>query len=208
MKQFAPLFRRQTPGVERFRFVHVGLRASLSTLERKQGMLRAILLTASTIWQRKVALSIAMSYVAPKVGQIIPWGDRRWLIRVYLGRDRAQITLNEYLDRWRETAVKPRVREKTYPDYESHAAPIHPAEPVGKATGRLSIMPFGHDQVVRDRPDRLQQFQDVGSLWFRNHAVPQRGRIMFASRYSACLKSRPPRAYRSRYTWMGEDSGA
>jgi hypothetical protein len=88
MKQFAPLFRRQTPGVERFRFVHVGLRASLSTLERKQGMLRAILLTASTIWQRKVALSIAMSYVAPKVGQIIAWGDRRWLIRVYLGRDR------------------------------------------------------------------------------------------------------------------------
>ena len=61
MKQFAPLFRRQTPGVERFRLVHVVLRASLSTLERKQGMLRAILLTALTIWQRNVALSIAMS---------------------------------------------------------------------------------------------------------------------------------------------------
>jgi Phage integrase, N-terminal SAM-like domain len=91
-----------------------------------------------------------------KVGQIIARGDRRWLIRVYLGRDRetnkrnyhnrtihgsmreaqayltrklrerdlgrdlegAKITLNEYLDRWIQTAVKPRVREKTCQDYE------------------------------------------------------------------------------------------
>ena len=37
-----------------------------------------------------------------------------------LGRDLegAKITLNEYLDRWFETAVKPRVREKTCQDYE------------------------------------------------------------------------------------------
>jgi hypothetical protein len=94
--------------------------------------------------------------MARKVGQIIARGDRRWLIRVYLGRDRetnkrryhnrtihgpmreaqayltrrlrerdlgrdlegAKITLNEYLDRWLETAVKPRVREKTCQDYE------------------------------------------------------------------------------------------
>ena len=93
--------------------------------------------------------------MARKVGQIIARGDRRWLIRVYLGRDHetkkrkyhnrtihgpmreaqayltrklrerelgrdlegAKITLNEYLDRWIETAVKPRVREKTYQDY-------------------------------------------------------------------------------------------
>ena len=91
-----------------------------------------------------------------KVGQIIARGDRRWLIRVYLGRDRetkkrnyhnrtihgpmreaqayltrksrerdlgrdlegTKIILNEYLDRWLETAVKPRVREKTCQDYE------------------------------------------------------------------------------------------
>ena len=83
--------------------------------------------------------------MARKVGQIIARGDRRWLIRVYLGRDHetkkrnyhnrtihgrmreaqayltkklrerdlgrdlegAKITLNEYLDRWLETAVKP-----------------------------------------------------------------------------------------------------
>src|SRR5436190_20292659 len=38
-----------------------------------------------------------------------------------LGRDLegAKITLNEYLDPWIETAVKPRVREKTCQDYES-----------------------------------------------------------------------------------------
>jgi len=37
-----------------------------------------------------------------------------------LGRDfeGAKITLSEYLDRWLETAVKPRVREKTRQDYE------------------------------------------------------------------------------------------
>jgi hypothetical protein len=89
--------------------------------------------------------------MARKVSQIIARGGRRWLIRVYLGRDRetkkrnyhnrtiygsmreaqayltrklrerdlgrdlegAKITLNEYLDRWIQTAVKPRVREKT-----------------------------------------------------------------------------------------------
>src|SRR6266496_3734490 len=94
--------------------------------------------------------------MARKVGQIIARGDRRWLTRVYLGRDHetnkrnyhnrtihgsmkeaqtyltrklrerdlgrdlegAKITFNEYLDRWLETAVKARVREKTCQDYE------------------------------------------------------------------------------------------
>ena len=37
-----------------------------------------------------------------------------------LGRDPegSKITLNEYLDRWLETPVRPRVREKTYQDYQ------------------------------------------------------------------------------------------
>jgi integrase len=94
--------------------------------------------------------------MARKVGQIIARGDRRWLIRVYLGRDHqtkrrnyhnrtihgsmreaqayltrklrerdlgrdlegARITLNEYLDRWLGTAVGPRVRPKTFQDYQ------------------------------------------------------------------------------------------
>jgi integrase len=94
--------------------------------------------------------------MARKVGQIIARGDRRWLIRVYLGRDHetnkrnyhnrtihgpmreaqayltrklrerdlgrdlegAKISLNEYLDRWLETAVRPRVRAKTFQDYK------------------------------------------------------------------------------------------
>lgn len=88
--------------------------------------------------------------------QIIARGDSRWLIWVYLGRDRetskrkyhnrtihgslreaqayltkrlrerdlgrdlegAKITLNEFLDRWFDVAVRPRVREKTGQDYE------------------------------------------------------------------------------------------
>jgi integrase len=94
--------------------------------------------------------------MARKVGQIIARGDRRRLIRVYLGRDHqtkkrtyhnrtihgsmreaqgyltrklrerdlgrdlegTKITLNEYLDRWLETAAEPRVRPKTFQDYQ------------------------------------------------------------------------------------------
>ena len=90
-----------------------------------------------------------------KVGQIIARGDRRWLVRVYLGHDREtrkrtyhnrtvygplrraqeyltrrlherdlsrgveglQVTVEEFLDHWLKTAVKPKVRAKTYSDY-------------------------------------------------------------------------------------------
>ena len=90
-----------------------------------------------------------------KVGQIIARGERRWLIRIYLGRDREtrkrtyhnrtihgslrhaqaylirrlherdlsrgveglQVTVDEFLDHWLKTAVRPKVRAKTYSDY-------------------------------------------------------------------------------------------
>jgi hypothetical protein len=90
-----------------------------------------------------------------KVGQITARGERRWLIRVYLGRDREtrkrtyhnrtiygslgqaqayltrklherdlsrgveglQVTVDEFLDHWLKTAVRPKVRGKTYSDY-------------------------------------------------------------------------------------------
>ena len=90
-----------------------------------------------------------------KVGQIIARGERRWLVRVYLGRDREtrkrtyynrtvygslrhaqayltrrlherdlsrgveglQVTVDEFLDHWLKTAVKPKVRAKTHRDY-------------------------------------------------------------------------------------------
>ncbi|HZQ20480.1 MAG TPA: tyrosine-type recombinase/integrase [Terriglobales bacterium] len=90
-----------------------------------------------------------------KVGQIIARGERRWLVRVYLGRDREtrkrtyhnrtvygslrnaqqyltrrlhdrdlsrgveglQVTVDEFLDHWLKTAVKPKVRDKTHSDY-------------------------------------------------------------------------------------------
>ena len=96
-----------------------------------------------------------------KVGQIIARGERRWLVRVYLGRDREtrrrtyhnrtiygslrhaqayltrrlherdlcrgveglQVTVDEFLDHWLKTAVRPKVRAKTYGDY----AAIRPA---------------------------------------------------------------------------------
>jgi len=111
--------------------------------------------------------------MARKVGQIISRGDRRWLIRVYLGRNRetqkrnyhnrtihgpmreaqayltrelrerdlgrdlegAKITLNEYLDRWIQTAVKPRVREKDVAGLRRHAAALHPTSPGRKSIG-------------------------------------------------------------------------
>jgi len=90
-----------------------------------------------------------------KVGQIIARGERRWLVRVYLGRDRdtrkrtyqnrtvygslrhaqayltrklherdlsrgvegLQVSVDEFLDHWLKTAVKPKVRGKTCSDY-------------------------------------------------------------------------------------------
>ena len=96
-------------------------------------------------------------HLARKTGQIVGRGGHRWLVRVFLGRDRetrqrpyhsrtvhgpirqaqsylnrvlrehdlgrhvegAEITLDEYLDRWLETAAKPRLREKSYRSYES-----------------------------------------------------------------------------------------
>ena len=94
--------------------------------------------------------------MARKRGQIVTRGDRRWLVRVYLGRDsntgrrkyhnrtirgalrEAQQYLNkrlrerdeerdcegsaisctEYFDRWLQMAAKPKLREKSFRDYE------------------------------------------------------------------------------------------
>lgn len=92
-----------------------------------------------------------------KTGQIIARAEHRWLVRVYVGRNRethkrkyynktiygslrqaqahltkklherdlcrgvegVQVTLNEFLDHWLKTAAKPKLREKTYLDYEA-----------------------------------------------------------------------------------------
>ena len=91
-----------------------------------------------------------------RLGQIVSRGRQRWLVRVFLGRDRgtrkrryhnrtvhgsarraqeyltrilrerdlgrglegSEITLNEFLDRWLETAAKPKLREKSYRSYD------------------------------------------------------------------------------------------
>lgn len=95
--------------------------------------------------------------ISRRLGQIVSRGRQRWLVRIFLGRDRdtrrrryynrtvhgtarraqeyltkmlrerdlgrglegAEITLDEFLDRWLETAAKPRLREKSYRGYES-----------------------------------------------------------------------------------------
>lgn len=93
--------------------------------------------------------------MARRLGQIVSRGRQRWLIRVFLGRDRetrkrryhnrtvhgparraqetltrmlrerdlgrglegSELTLNEFLDRWLETAARPKLREKSYRSY-------------------------------------------------------------------------------------------
>ena len=95
--------------------------------------------------------------MARKTGQIVGRGRHRWLVRVFLGRDRetrrrrylsrtvhgpvrqaqsylnkvlrerdlgrqvegVTVTLDEFLDRWLDTAAKPKLREKSYHSYES-----------------------------------------------------------------------------------------
>lgn len=90
-----------------------------------------------------------------RLGQLVSRGRQRWLIRVFLGRDRdtrrrryhnrtihgsarraqeyltkmlrerdlgrglegSEITLGEFLDRWLETAAKPRLRRKSFKSY-------------------------------------------------------------------------------------------
>ena len=140
--------------------------------------------------------------MARKVGQIIARGDRRWLIRVYLGRDRetnkrnyhnrtihgsmreaqayltrklrerdlgrdlegATITLNEYLDRWLETAVKPRVREKTCQDYKGMLRRyIRPClgERVLAAMRPLDIQATYHQMIERGLSARTVHYTHV-----------------------------------------------
>jgi len=98
--------------------------------------------------------------VTRKLGQIIPRGKDRWMVRISLGCDQAtgrrryfnrtvtgshrsaqqflsaqileraesrelvggDLPLNQYLDRWLTLAAKPRVRAKTFRDYESMLA--------------------------------------------------------------------------------------
>jgi integrase len=95
--------------------------------------------------------------LARKTGQIVGRGPRRWLVRIFLGRDhqtrrrrylsrtvhgpvrQAQsylnkvlrerdlgcrvegvtVTLDEFLDRWLETAAKSKLRDKSYESYKS-----------------------------------------------------------------------------------------
>lgn len=98
--------------------------------------------------------------MARKLGQIVPRGENRWLVRVSLGRDPetrrrkyhnrtisgslrtvqrflnsrleereevkkfpgSDLTLSQYLDRWLTLAARPRLRAKSYLDYQALVA--------------------------------------------------------------------------------------
>ncbi len=100
--------------------------------------------------------SFGGAFLPRRLGQIVKRGRQRWLIRVFLGRERetrkrryhnrtvhgsarraqeyltqmlrerdlgrglegSEITLGEFLDRWLETAAKPKLREKSYRSYD------------------------------------------------------------------------------------------
>jgi hypothetical protein len=140
--------------------------------------------------------------MARKVGQIIARGDRRWLIRVYLGRDHetkkrnyhnrtihgsmraaqeyltrklrerdlgrdlegARITLNEYLDRWLETAARPRVRPKTFQDYQGmlqrYVRPVL-GERVLTALRPLDLQAMYQNMTERDLSARTIRYAHV-----------------------------------------------
>jgi integrase len=124
-----------------------------------------------------------------KTGQIIARGDGRWLVRVYLGRDREtrkrsyhnrtiysslrlaqayltrrlherdlsrgveglQVSVDEFLDHWLKTAVKPKARQKTYSDYAAMLGRyIRPA--IGaRMLSALSPLEIQAYQVMIDR---------------------------------------------------------
>src|SRR6266513_928401 len=62
-------------------------------------------------------------------------------------------------------------------------------------------------EVVSCRAEGGQEFENVGPLWFGNHADVQRGAMALSNRRSACFRSRPPLAYKSKYACMFETVG-
>jgi integrase len=112
--------------------------------------------------------------MAGKAGQIIPRGERTWLVRVFMGRDSesgkrkyvnktihgtlrdaqaylsrsqrdrdlgvffepSRMSLDGYLDKWLETAAKPKLRAKTHRDYEAllrrYVRPVLGSRPVSR----------------------------------------------------------------------------
>lgn len=125
-----------------------------------------------------------------KAGQIVARGNRTWLLRVFLGRDRdsgvrkyrnrtvhgsvraaqaclnqmlqerdlnrftpsSTITLNPYLNQWLEAAAKPRLRPKSFSDYESLLR-LH-VRPVLGTKSLMSIEPLDIQKVYHGMMER------------------------------------------------------
>ena len=83
-----------------------------------------------------------------------------------LGRDLegAKITLNEYLDRWLETAVRPRVRPKTFQDYQGmlqrYVRPVL-GERVLAALRPLDLQAVYHQMTERGLSARTVRYAHV-----------------------------------------------
>ena len=144
-----------------------------------------------------------------KVGQIIARGERRWLVRVYLGRDHEtcrrayynrtiygslrnaqvyltrrlherdlslgveglQVTVDEFLDHWLKTAVKPRVRGKTYNDYAAMLRRY--IRPTIGARMLAALSPLEIQaayQVMIDRKLSARSVRSAGRAWRRRIA--------------------------------------
>jgi integrase len=137
--------------------------------------------------------------MAGKAGQIIPRGERTWLVRVFMGRDPesgkrkyvnktvhgtlrdaqaylsrtqrdrdlgvffepSRMTLDGYLDKWLETAAKPKLRAKTHRDYEAllrrYVRPTLGSRPVSKIEP-LEIQGLYADMQERSLSARTVRF--------------------------------------------------
>jgi integrase len=137
--------------------------------------------------------------MAGKAGQIIPRGERTWLVRVFMGRDPesgkrkyvnktvhgtrrdaqaylsrtqrdrdlgvffepSRMTLDGYLNKWLETAAKPKLRAKTHRDYEAllrrYVRPTLGSRPVSKIEP-LEIQGLYADMQERSLSARTVRF--------------------------------------------------
>jgi integrase len=137
--------------------------------------------------------------MAGKAGQIIPRGERTWLVRVFMGRDSesgkrkyvnktihgtlrdaqaylsrsqrdrdlgvffepSRMSLDGYLDKWLETAAKPKLRAKTHRDYEAllrrYVRPVLGSRPVSRIEP-LEIQSLYADMQERGLSARTVRF--------------------------------------------------
>src|ERR1700681_1554993 len=137
--------------------------------------------------------------MAGKAGQIIPRGERTWVVRVFMGRDSesgkrkdSRMSLDGYLDKRLETAAKPKLRAKTHRDYEALSQTVRAAgsgQPAGfedrtsgnpgPVCGHAGARPIGPNGPVHACGSPLR---------------PTAGRKVEIDSAESCLERGPPKA--------------